>query len=75
LIADGDRELLPASVVVAVDNLNQTFGGYGDAFDDLVEKVPAGPSGDDWLCLVLVANVRGLAEALRAHDAALLAVA
>lgn len=68
-IAEADRELLPSDLVIAIDNLSQTFGGRGDLFLDMVEDnyLPPSQGLDNWLCLVMVENARHLGEALRRH--------
>jgi hypothetical protein len=39
MIAEADRDLLPADVVVAADNVSQTFGGFGPTFEEHLEQL------------------------------------
>lgn len=65
LVADSDRELLPPDLVIALDNLSQTFSGHGELFVDLVEELPRIQGLDDWLCLGMVQNAREFGDVLR----------
>lgn len=69
MIAEADRDLLPADIVVAADNVSQTFGGVGGTFEEQLEELAGRPAGEDWLGLVVVSSARGLADALRRHGA------
>jgi hypothetical protein len=68
-IAEADRDLLPADVVVAADNVSQSFGGFGPSFAEHLEGVAGRPGGEDWLGLVVVGSARDLGDALRRHGA------
>ena len=69
MIAEANRDLLPADVVVAADNVSQTFGGFGPTFEEHLEQLAGRPGGEDWLGLVVVSSARGLGDALRRHGA------
>jgi hypothetical protein len=65
-VSDADRELLPADVAVAIDNLSQTFGGFGEPFVDLVQRFQGHEETmDDFFLALLVPSVRQLGVALR----------
>jgi hypothetical protein len=66
-IADYDRDLLPADLVNAIDNLSVSFGGLGDSvFDLAAEASRTGSRGlDDWLLLVVVSSAEHFGEVLR----------
>jgi len=68
-ITEANRDVLPADIVVAADNVSQSFGGMGPSFEEHLEQMSGSPGGQDWLGLVVVQSARGLGAALRLHDA------
>jgi hypothetical protein len=64
-VAESDRDLLPSDVVVAIDNLSQTFGGYGEPFFELMQRYQGHEAMDYFLLVMLVPSVRELGAALR----------
>jgi hypothetical protein len=68
-IVDADRNLLPADLVIAIDNLIQPFGGHGEPFLKSVRDPSVRRPPDSWLCLVAVNNARPVGEALRRRGA------
>ncbi len=64
-IADGDRDVLPTTLVVALDNLNATFGGLGPSFAVLVGAPASVRPPEGWILLTFMHPARDLATALR----------